>query len=349
VSELQVTAEAISVFLSYSRKDKDMLDKLITHLAGLRRTGKITTWHDRDIEAGSEWEPEIRQQLDTADIIVLLISADFINSDYCYGQELRRAIKRHDQKEARVIPVILHPCDWNMPEIPFSKLNVLPRDAEPIVSSQWPYPNEAFAIVAKGIREASDQLKNIKLSAKEQMIVIPSPEQPAEVTKPNQQELLQQYNPDELASDRGINYVKLRELLVAKQWKEADLETTKRMCEAMNRQEEGWLRIEDIKDFPCIDLRTIDALWVNHSNGKFGFSVQKRIWEECNSPMEYNEDLLVFHRRVGWYDEDNKWAGYGELQFSSESSPVGEIPVWWVVFVGFGWVGLSSLLSRNDL
>jgi hypothetical protein len=108
-----------SVFISYSRKDKDLLDKLITHLNGLRRTGKATIWHDRDIEAGSEWEPELQRQIDTADIILLLISADFMASDYCYGTELQRAIERHNCKEARVIPVILRPCDWNMPEIPF--------------------------------------------------------------------------------------------------------------------------------------------------------------------------------------------------------------------------------------
>jgi TIR domain len=149
--ELQVTEEAISVFISYSRQDKDMLDQLITHLAGLRRTGKITTWHDRDIEAGNEWEPELQQQLDTADIILLLISADFMASDYCYGKELQRAIERHDRRDARVIPVILRPCDWNIPEIPFSKLNVLPNDAKPIVSSKWQYPDEALEFVARGI------------------------------------------------------------------------------------------------------------------------------------------------------------------------------------------------------
>jgi TIR domain len=127
--EFQVTAAPISIFLSYSRKDKDLLNSFRIHLAGLVNTGQITTWHDRDIEAGSEWEPILQHQLNTAKIIILLISANFIASEYCYGNELKRAIERHDAGAAHVIPVILKPCLWNRPKIPFSKLNVLPNDA----------------------------------------------------------------------------------------------------------------------------------------------------------------------------------------------------------------------------
>jgi hypothetical protein len=83
--ELQVTEKAISVFLSYSRKDQDLLDSFRVHLAGLVNTGQITPWHDRDIEAGSEWEPALQDKLNTSKIIILLISANFIASEYCYG------------------------------------------------------------------------------------------------------------------------------------------------------------------------------------------------------------------------------------------------------------------------
>jgi hypothetical protein len=341
-----VTAEAISVFLSYSPRDKDMLDKLLTHLAGLRRAGKIITWHNQDIEAGSEWEPAVRKKLDTADIIVLLISADFINSDYCYGYELRLAIERHEQKEARVIPIILHPCDWNIPEIPFSKLNVLPSDAEPIISSKWPYPNEAFKIVAQGIREVIDQLQQTNSSTQTQVKL--SQEAPEEKQKDS---LIL----DELASEKCVNYQRLKELLVAKCWKEADLETDQRMCEAMNRQNETYLQLDHIREFPCVDLHTIDALWVKYSDGKFGFSIQKKIWEECFSSMDVkdaNDDWFEFCRRIGWrgkkvwwFIEKEDWLSYDELKFSS-SSPTGELPT---VQSNWLFMGIELRVKKSEI
>ncbi|UCJ13811.1 MAG: protein kinase [Phormidium sp. PBR-2020] len=89
----------------------------------------------------------------------------------------------------------------------------------------------------------------------------------------------------DLSSERaGINYYKLRDLLAAKRWGDADRETAERMCEVMGRADEGWLRAEDIERFPCKDLKIIDTLWVHYSQGKFGFSVQKKIWIECGSP-----------------------------------------------------------------
>jgi hypothetical protein len=111
----------------------------------------------------------------------------------------------------------------------------------------------------------------------------------------------------DLTSERpGINYYKLRDLLAAKKWKEADRETAERMCEVMGRQKENWLRVEDIESFPCKDLKIIDKLWVYYSQGKFGFSVQKKIWQECGSPTEYNNDWERFGERVGWR-EGGKW------------------------------------------
>ncbi|MEL7354435.1 MAG: NACHT domain-containing protein [Cyanobacteria bacterium J06560_5] len=150
--------EAISVFLSYSHNDLEMLTELNKHLAGLRRTNKIKTWDDSVIGAGDEWESAIQEQLNTADIIILLISADFIASDYCYGNELQRAIERHDTGEARVIPVILKPCLWNDSDIPFSKLNVLPDYARAI--TQWDDSAEAYTNVAKGISNTVEMLRD---------------------------------------------------------------------------------------------------------------------------------------------------------------------------------------------
>jgi Sulfatase-modifying factor enzyme 1/TIR domain len=171
-----VTEEAISVFISYSRKDKDLLDSFIIHLAGLVNTGQITPWHDRDIEAGSEWEPVLQHQLNTAKIIILLISANFIASKYCYGNELKRAIERQDTGEAYVIPVILKPCLWNRPKIPFSKLNVLPNDA--LAVTKWPDPDEAFTVVVEHIAKIVDRLGGEHQLQQEQIQVEQQPPEP---------------------------------------------------------------------------------------------------------------------------------------------------------------------------
>ena len=139
-----MSEETIKIFYSYSRKDLDMRNTLEDHLSALREAKRIETWHDLELEAGTEWESAILHKLDTADIILLLISSSFIASKYCYGTELKRAIARHDAGTARVIPIVLRPCDWNHSYVPFSKLNVLPDQAKAI--SSWTDPDEAFTI-----------------------------------------------------------------------------------------------------------------------------------------------------------------------------------------------------------
>ncbi|MGB8700664.1 MAG: TIR domain-containing protein [Thermosynechococcaceae cyanobacterium] len=144
----------IEVFISYSHQDDKLKDALMTHLANLKRQKKITAWQDRAIEGGQEWEAQIKKQLESAQIILLLISPDFMASDYCYDVEMERAIARHDEGTARVIPIIIRPCDWK--DSPFSKLQVLPKDALPV--TQWGDRDEAFRIVAQGIRKAIEKL-----------------------------------------------------------------------------------------------------------------------------------------------------------------------------------------------
>lgn len=120
----------IQLFYSYSHKDEKLRDKLETHLALLKRQSVIASWHDRKIGAGQEWANQINEYLNSAQIILLLVSSDFLASDYCYDIELKRAMERHKAGEARVIPIILRPCDWQ--SAPIGGLQALPRDAKPI-------------------------------------------------------------------------------------------------------------------------------------------------------------------------------------------------------------------------
>lgn len=152
------------VFFSYAHKDELHLDRLKEHLAPLKNQGLIDGgWHDREIDAGAEWEPEIIRHLETADIILLLVSAAFMNSDYCYGKELRRAIERHERKEARVIPIILSPVDWQIP--PLDKLQALPTDAKPVTGPGWHSVDDALLNVVKGIRVAIRNLQKCQRSS----------------------------------------------------------------------------------------------------------------------------------------------------------------------------------------
>ena len=136
------------VFYSYSHADIRMLEKLRKHMAMLRRQGLITEWYDREIEAGSDWRQEIERELEAADVILLLVSADFLASDFCYEQEMTRAVERAQRGEALLIGVLLHPADWN--GSPFAGFQLVPRDARPI--SKWSDTDEAYADVVGRIR-----------------------------------------------------------------------------------------------------------------------------------------------------------------------------------------------------
>ncbi len=147
-------AKTIEVFYSYAHEDEKLRDELAKQLRLLRREGKITEWYDRDISEGEEWEHKIDTHLNTARIILLLVSPDFITSDYCYDSEMMRAMERHTTGEARIIPIILRPTDWHT--APFGKLKALPRDGKPVTT--WSNREEAFLDVAKGIRRVVEEL-----------------------------------------------------------------------------------------------------------------------------------------------------------------------------------------------
>jgi formylglycine-generating enzyme required for sulfatase activity len=147
--------QPIEVFFSYSREDKPLRDKLEKHLVSLKRQGVISLWHDREIVAGSEWEEEIDRHLKTADIILLLISPDFVASKYCYEVELPDAIARHEAAEAYVVPILLRPtAGWK--NLSFAKLQVYPSGGKAV--TLWGNEDEAFVDVAEGIAIAVAQL-----------------------------------------------------------------------------------------------------------------------------------------------------------------------------------------------
>jgi hypothetical protein len=143
-----------TLFFSYSHRDEALRDQLETHLAMLKRQGFIETWHDRRITAGERLDQAISANLEKADIVLLLVSPDFLASDYCYEREMLRAIERHKAGACTVIPVILRPCDWH--DAPFGGLLAAPKDGKPI--TQWPDRDAVFLDVTGAIKGALKKL-----------------------------------------------------------------------------------------------------------------------------------------------------------------------------------------------
>ena len=179
------------VFISYLHAHEALKNELVKHLSAARRSGIIREWHDRQITPGADWSVEIDGALDRCGIILLLISADFIHSDYCYGFEMKRALERHRSDEAQVIPVILRSCDWT--DLPFAQYQALPKDGRAVTS--WPNPDEALTEIARGIRALASQRPS---SAAPEPQTLSSPVSPQTTGGP---ELVVDYNYRENSKD----------------------------------------------------------------------------------------------------------------------------------------------------
>ncbi|WP_299246271.1 toll/interleukin-1 receptor domain-containing protein [uncultured Aquimarina sp.] len=153
---------AIPIFYSYSHKDESYRETLETHLAVLKRQNYIDGWHDRRIAPGDNWEDEINLNIQNAKIILLLVSSNFLASDYCYDSETIFALNQHDDKKCVVIPIIIKPCLWK--ESSFSSLEVLPKDGKAITI--WDNEDEAWLNVVEGILNTIKKNQNLFISKK---------------------------------------------------------------------------------------------------------------------------------------------------------------------------------------
>jgi hypothetical protein len=149
-----------TLFFSYSHKDEDLRDQLEVHLSMLKREGLIEAWHDRKIPVGDQVDSTIDEKLEVADVVLLLVSADFLASPYCFDVEVQRAMQRHHERSTRVIPVILRPCDWH--NAPFGTLLAAPKDGKPV--TRWTDRDEAFVDVVRQIRAALPTTPTRKVS-----------------------------------------------------------------------------------------------------------------------------------------------------------------------------------------
>lgn len=155
--------ENIKIFIAYSREDQDILNRLRTNLKVLERTQNIEVWYDGKIEVGSDWEKQIKTNLYSADIILLLISENFIASDYCYNNEMTEALSLNDQNKVRTIPIIAKECLWH--HMPFAQLQALPEDGKPILSKDWSTPNRPYIQVVTEIEKIAKDIRKKRNNA----------------------------------------------------------------------------------------------------------------------------------------------------------------------------------------
>ena len=147
--------EETKLFISYAHKDESYKDSLMVALSPLRRRGLIKIWEDRQIASGSKWNEVIEKELRDAHIILLLISSDFINSDFCYTEELGIAMAQSDEQKALMIPVFIRPCDFS--HLPFGAFQGVPRNAKPV--SVWDNEDEAWLDVAQELKRTVEQIQ----------------------------------------------------------------------------------------------------------------------------------------------------------------------------------------------
>ena len=152
--EINQERPPINIFISYCHADAAAKAELVRQLNPLTYVYSLRIWEDGLIQAGAEWDKAIRDQMEAADIILLLVSVDFINSRYCLGVELTRALERHVDKKSTVIPVIVRDCYWKIKGL--QHLQALPAEARPIAN--WPDKDVVYAQIATKIEEILQRL-----------------------------------------------------------------------------------------------------------------------------------------------------------------------------------------------
>ena len=157
-SDAKKSKEPLSIFIAYSHADESLKNDLLAHLDPLRRVGLISIWHDRKLVAGDDWKKSIGDSLEGADVILLLVSANFLTSDFCYSKEMKRAVEMHKGGEVVVVPVILRPCDWKHAEFAILDIQALPTDAKPV--TRWENQDEAFLDIAEKLKPLLERLRH---------------------------------------------------------------------------------------------------------------------------------------------------------------------------------------------
>ncbi|HIK03470.1 MAG TPA: GUN4 domain-containing protein [Trichormus sp. M33_DOE_039] len=288
------------VFLCHKGEDKETVIE-IAHK--LQAEYQIKPWLDEwELQPGLPWQPELERQIQNIKSAAVFIGQSGIVP--WQEEEIHGFLREFNRRKCPVIPVLL-PNAAQKPELP---VFLAGRTWVDFRSQSRNYTDPWITLV-QGITGKKPGTTPI---------ILPSPPRTPELEK------------DDLSSEKGIDYTRLRDLLAAKRWKEADKETYLVMIQAVGKKGGDYFTDDELLNFPCTDLRTIDRLWVKYSNGHFGFSIQKEIYLSLGGKTDgkyYNKAWMKFGDRVGW-SENNSWLYYYDLTFET-SSPRGNLPLGW--------------------
>ncbi|MGF1459349.1 MAG: GUN4 domain-containing protein [Leptolyngbyaceae cyanobacterium] len=319
--------QQFDVFLCHNNEDKPAVIEIAQQLQhrGLR------PWLDEwELPPGAIWQFALEQQIESIDAAAVFVGQKGLGP--WQSEEIYAFLQEFIRRKCPVIPVLL-PDAPQQPRLPIflrsrHYVDFRRKNLDPTAQLVW------------GITRVKPQKPAKTAQIIDTQTVAQSPPRPTPT--PHKEEV-------ELKSEKGIDYARLQALLQDSKWREADQETWHRMLEAVGRNEDDWIRAEEFQTFPCADLKTIDALWTTHSGGKFGFSVQKDIWQQCGSPTDYDKDWDQFCLKVGWKDKKGKYLRYSELKANLFISSPGEFPCFdWRIsmFRCFDLLEFSSLASR---
>ncbi|MEH1872603.1 GUN4 domain-containing protein [Nostoc sp.] len=296
--------EKFDVFLCHNSKDKPAVIQVAEQLKQRGISPWLDIWH---LRPGFSWQDSLDEQINQIQAAAVFVG----NSGFgpWQDQEIKAFIRAFVQRKCPVIPVLLA----DAPQEP-----VLP-------------------VFLQGLMWVDFRLQNPEPMGQLMWGITGE--------KPGTTPIIQPTAPktDELSSEKGINYTRLRDLLAAQNWKEADQETYRVMIQAVGKKDGDWFTSDELLNFPCTDLRTIDRLWVKYSNAHFGFSVQKEIYLSVGGKVDgkyYEEAWEKLGDRIGWRVE-RSWISYSKVTFDT-SSPRGHLP-------RGGWGGMSKLRMFSSL
>ena len=281
--------QQFDVFLCHNSKDKPAVIQVAEQLKQHGIVPWLDIWH---LRPGFSWQDSLEEQIDQIRAAAIFVG----NSGFgpWQNQEIKAFIRAFVNRKCPVIPVLL-PDAPQEPQLPVFLQGLMwvdfrQQNPEPMGQLMWGITGE----------------------------------------KPGTTPIIQATAPktDDLSSEKGIDYTRLRDLLAAKNWKEADKETYLVMIQAVGKKDGDWFNKDELLNFPCTDLRTIDRLWVKYSNGHFGFSVQKEIYLSVGGKADgkyYTQAWEKFGDRVGWRVQSS-WITYSQVTFNT-CSPEGHLPM----------------------
>lgn len=310
-----MTEQQFDVFLAHSSKDKPLIRLIYRKLADLG----LRPWLDEEeIAPGTKFQDEIQQAIGCIKTAAIFFGPEGLGR--WQALELKSFISQCVRRDIPVIPVLLPGVEVIPEELIFLQefygvsFQDSIEDEKALFSLEWGITGR------KPARQYDTSQTSSNISVQTPLGGAPPTSSPAAPALAPE---------DDLGSEKGIDYRNLCDLLKAGQWREADRETYETMIRSVGKKSGDWFTPDELLNFPCTDLLTIDRLWVKYSNGKFSFSVQKQIYVECGAKLdgEYPGDKIwhEFCDRVGWRKGGN-YLGYKDLKANPSLSPTGEFP-----------------------